>query len=395
MESSSQIKKLIKNNKFLLQIGYFLLIFNQVLAQSQFNEQKFTSIILKLFRWGLIFLFVVLIIKEKKYPRGKRGMLWIFFGSISFLEMIFFNGKLLLIILFLVIAVLYKSDPKEIMIIHVCALVLGLIIVSSSSFIGILDTLAVSKQLDNVTGFLFKTSNIRYSFGFSSSNVIPIISLYTYLYILIIKQNNYKWYYDIFFLVFNFIVYCFCGSRVCIVLFLFAITLRWFIKINKKIFLHYSILCSLILLTMCLAFSLILPGTALYSTSLVSLMDKMLTARITISRNVLMKYPITLFGYGEIINDNSKEYLVMDNGYIALFVVRGVMIGLIMIAMLVIFIRRSQHNRDPYCLLFIIIMLLTNIVDNTILHYITFPIYVCAFNKYFDKSFHKRRHSYV
>ena len=97
-------------------------------------------------------------------------------------------------------------------------------------------------------------------------------------------------------------------------------------------------------------------------------------------RNVLARFPITLFGYGEVTIDNSVEYLVMDNGYIALFVMRGLIIGLIFMTFLLMMINTSKKSKDPYLLMFIIIMILANIVDNSILHYITFPIYIMSFN---------------
>ena len=45
-----KIKKLKLNNDSLFQVGYFFLIINQVLAQSQYNEMDTPSIILKITR---------------------------------------------------------------------------------------------------------------------------------------------------------------------------------------------------------------------------------------------------------------------------------------------------------------------------------------------------------
>lgn len=112
----------------------------------------------------------------------------------------------------------------------------------------------------------------------------------------------------------------------------------------------------------------------------VTVIDRIFTARITIIRNVLSKYPITLWGYGDIVTDNSAEYLVLDNGYIALFVKRGIIIGIIFIVFLIMMIWNAKRNSDAYLLLFISIMIIGNIIDNSILHYITFPIYILSFN---------------
>lgn len=71
---------------------------------------------------------------------------------------------------------------------------------------------------------------------------------------------------------------------------------------------------------------------------------------------------------------------MLDNGYIALFVKRGIIIGIIFIVFLIMMIWNAKRNSDAYLLLFISIMIIGNIIDNSILHYITFPIYILSFN---------------
>lgn len=380
MRISKQLRTLQFNYESLFQIGYFLLIFNQILDQSQFNEMEYLSLLLKLSRWVLIIYFALLIIWKGKYPYNKRGLFWLCFLIIAIIEMLFFNGKLLLIILFVLVIASYKTNVNYLINIHIKALIFGMIIVSFSSWLGILDILGVYKQFDNISGFLFKQSNIRYAFGFINSNIIPITFLYLYLYTVLIKKDNYKWYMDVFAVIVNYLVYLLCGSRVCILLLLFAVILRILIQIDKKRFLSFSAPMAVALLVSCIMFSLILPSSPLYATSFIAIIDKFLTARITIMRNVLAKFPITLFGYGEVSIDNSVEYLVMDNGYIALFVMRGLIIGMIFMAFILIMINISKKKKDPYLMMFIIIMILANIVDNSILHYITFPIFIMSFN---------------
>ena len=380
MRISKQLRTLQFNYESLFQIGYFLLIFNQILDQSQFNEMEYLSLLLKLSRWVLIIYFALLIIWKGKYPYNKRGLFWLCFLIIAIIEMLFFNGKLLLIILFVLVIASYKTNVNYLINIHIKALIFGMLIVSFSSWLGILDILGVYKQFDNISGFLFKQSNIRYAFGFINSNIIPITFLYLYLYTVLIKKDNYKWYMDVFAVIVNYLVYLLCGSRVCILLLLFAVILRILIQIDKKRFLSFSAPMAVALLVSCIMFSLILPSSPLYATSFIAIIDKFLTARITIMRNVLAKFPITLFGYGEVSIDNSVEYLVMDNGYIALFVMRGLIIGMIFMTFILIMINISKKKKDPYLMMFIIIMILANIVDNSILHYITFPIYIMSFN---------------
>ncbi len=379
-----KIKKLKLNNDSLFQVGYFFLIINQVLAQSQYNEMDTPSIILKITRWLLIIYFLFLILKKNIYPNNKKGLFWLIFALLSVTEMIFFNGKLLLIILFVIVISSYKTDLNLFLKSHVLGLICGQIIVILSSLIGILDKLGVYKQFDNVTGFLFKRDNIRYAFGFVNSNIIPITCLYLYLYLLLIKKNNFKLKYDILAILINYIVFLFCGSRVCILLLFLAIVLRWLVKLNKNNFIKIFVPGTHLILVTCLLCSIVLPVSSWYHMPVVTVLDNLLTARISIMRNVLGRYPITLWGYGEINIDNSIEYLVMDNGYLALFVTRGLLIGVIFVIILFVIIQYTKKSENPYLLILIIIMIVGNFVDNSILHYITFPIYVIFFNRFIN-----------
>lgn len=380
MKLSNQLRTLKLNHNSLFQVGYFLLIFNQVLAQSQFEQMRYPSLLLKAFRWIITVCFMVFIIKKGIYPYSKRSFFWLGFVMLSILEMICFNGKLLLIILFLTVISAYKTNLNSLINTHIKALLAGVIFVSLSSFIGILDILGEHKEFDNITGFLFKQDSIRYSFGFLNSNVIPLIFLFLYLYFLMVKKDKYKWYYDIFALAWNYIIFLLCGSRMCIVLLFFSVILRLLMSINKAYFVHIFTPGAFFLLGGCLIFSLILPRSALYGCPLVTIIDRALTARITIMKNILLKYPITLFGYGDLSINSAKEYLTMDNGYIALFVTRGLLIGIVFMCFLLMLIINSKKTKNPYLLLLVIIVILANIVDNSIVHYITFPLYILSFN---------------
>ena len=380
-----KIKKLKLNNDSFFLVGYFFIIINQVLAQSQYNEMITPSIILKVTRWFLIIYFLFLILKKNIYPYSKKGLFWLIFAFLSVTEMIFFNGKLLLIILFVIVISSYKTDLNLFLKSHVLGLLCGQSIVVLSSLIGILDKLGVYKQFDNVTGFLFKHDNIRYAFGFVNSNIIPITCLYLYLYSLLIKKNKFKLRYDILAIFINYIVFLFCGSRVCILLLFLAIILRWLVILNKDNFIKIFVPGTQLTLVTCLLCSIVLPVSSWYYKPFVTVLDNMLTARISIMRNVLGRYPITLWGYGEINIDNSIEYLVMDNGYLALFVTRGLLIGVIFVIILFMLIQYTKKSKTPYLLILMTIMIIGNFVDNSILHYITFPIYVISYNTLTNK----------
>ena len=51
---------------------------------------------------------------------------------------------------------------------------------------------------------------------------------------------------------------------------------------------------------------------------------------------------------------------------------------------LFVIIQYTKKSENPYLLILIIIMIVGNFVDNSILHYITFPIYVIFFNRFIN-----------
>lgn len=368
------------NNRSIYLIGYFFLILNQVLAQSQYDEMKLPSYFLKATRWALIFCFSLLALQRKRYPHSVTGLVWGIFLVCSLVGLLFFDGKLLLLILWVLVISSYKLELEALPKIHVCALAVGMVLVIGSSLVGILDPLGAYKDFDNLSGFLFKPDNMRYALGFINSNVIPMLCLYVYLYILWVKKEEYKWYYDLVALVVNYIVYLICGSRVCILLVFLAIALRWLVSCNKSLFMKVFVPGALVGLLACILFSLLLPGSSLYATPVVAWIDNVTTARITIMREVLVQFPITVFGHGNLPLNVTGEYLVMDNGYLALFVTRGWIIGLIFAFILVEMIICAKKKRDPYLLLLILVMIIANLVDNSLLHYVTFPLYILSFN---------------
>lgn len=374
MHKSGVFKK--TENLFL--IGYFLFIINQIFAQSQLNNINFIAESLKVFRWALIFYFIILILVKNKYPQTLNGFAWIFFMLIALIEMLFFDGKLLLLMLIIFVFASYKYNIERIIKMHIKALVLGDIFIVGLSIIGILNIGGTSKSFDNLTGFMFKSNNITYTYGFTASNVVPITFLFVYLFILLIQKGKYNKYYDLLVIFVDFFLYFNFGSRSGLVLVIIAVILRWVISIKEKKFIKLSVPICYAILGISLFFSVCLP--TMNANKLINKVDVLLTARLTIMRNALRLYPMTLWGYGETYAQNIEDYLVLDNGYISLFIQRGILIGIAFMKIIMKIIKTSKKQMDAYLLLFITVWILGNIIDATFLHYVTFPIYAMIFN---------------
>lgn len=371
------------NNNDLFQFGYYLLILNQVFSQSQFNEVSFGIYFLKVTRWMLMVYFFVLIVYKNIYPKGNKGLFWFLLFAAILYEMIFYNGKLLLLIMLLVIVGSYRIDVNNMIKNHVLALWSGIVVIVICSIVGILEVQGNAKAFDNVTGFLFRPNNIRYNLGFTHFNIIPIASLFTYLYIVIIKKDKFKIVWDLEAIIINFGIYLLCGSRSCIILLILAVVLRNCFKKLQKQCIKLVVPFSLILLMVILGFSIFLPASNYFNHPLVQRLNILLSARLTLIRKILQLYPLNFWGYGEItFNNTSTEYLALDNGYITLLVTRGIFISILFLLMIVSMMLYSKRSKKIYISLFMIIMILGNTIDNSLLHYVTFPIYIMLFNEF-------------
>jgi len=222
-----------------------------------------------------------------------------------------------------------------------------------------------------------------YNLGFTHFNIIPIAMLFIYLYIVMLKGKQFKKSWDLIALAVNYGIYLLCGSRSCIVLIILAVVLRNICSRYPKQFLKVGVIASIIVLIGILAFSIILPASNAFYHPLAQKVNLLLSARLTLTRKILHMFPLNMWGYGEITFDNTAtEYLALDNGYITLLVTRGVIIGCLFLSLIVSMIINAKKKNNVHELLFIIIMILGNVIDNSLLHYVTFPVFIMAFNEF-------------
>lgn len=367
-------------NDQLFLFGYYILILNQVLSQSQYGELQAGSVLFKSIRIVLLVLFGFLIILKGKLPINKSGYLWLIFLGIAVIEMLYDKKIFVLILIFTVLAS-YKVNIRRIIKVHIEAIISGLLFVIFSCVIGIISDRAVEKELDNFSGFLGRTTNVRYAFGFTNSNIVPIALLFLYLYFVIYNEKKHRVYYDIVFLILAFIAYMLCGSRVCVLLSLLAVFLRMMLSKDSERFIKIgSVFCTISLPTF-IAGTIIISSTQIYYHPIVRKLDVLLTARITIMRNVITLFPLRLFGYGDIPKTVDNKLLYLDNGYLSILITLGIVTGIMFFAILILIVKQATKQKNPYIILFLIILLLDNIIDSSILHHYSFPIFIISFNQ--------------
>lgn len=383
-----------KNKVNFFSICYFLYILNQILSQSNYSNYEAFEALFKIIRWGLLIAMFSIIILNKKYPTGRKGLFWGAFAVIGLVEMIVFNGGISLIMLFLVIVAARGRSSLDIINIQIKAMVAGTLFVMISGLIGVIESGVGYKTFDNITGFLFKKSSARYFLGFTNSNVIPLIALYVVLYTVLLKKMTYKRIYDILAIGLNFIIYLICGSRLCIMLVILTVILRNVLYSREEKFINITYVLCYISLVISLLFSVVIPTTALFDNAVIKRINYLSTARLSIMRNLLLRYPINMWGYGDISTLDSNTYSIIDNGYLQLFITRGLIIGIIFIAIVCMMINLAKREKDSYLMLVIFIMIIGNVVDNSLLHYVSVPLYIILFNsKNYALRLKKRKYS--
>ena len=89
---------------------------------------------------------------------------------------------------------------------------------------------------------------------------------------------------------------------------------------------------------------------------------------------------LTLGGYGDkfVSIRDINDYLVLDNGYIYLFVTRGIILGILILLVWWGLINIAKKQKNIYMMLVVLIILIENCIDSSFLLYKAFPMY-CIF----------------
>ena len=369
------------NQLFLL--GYFIFTVNQVFSESQFNEITSVQVGLKLVRWALIPFFACIIIMRDRYSLNKRVRMTAILAVAAITNMLLFHGRILVVILVFIMIASYGCPIEKLLKTHICAIVLGYLSVVLAVMAGILKDKASVKVFHNLDMFFLPSAGVRHTMGFLVPNEIPIALLFIYLMLILLMGDRFKKRYHIPFLMINCFVYYFFASRtVCLLV--IAVAVAHCIVVRKRTrFLQISVLASKGAILLFLIASVILPAVANLENKYVEKLNILLTGRISIMQKALEQYPLTLGGYGDTFVSirDKNDYLVLDNGYIYLFVTRGIVLGALVLLVWWCLIDIAGKQKDVYLLLAVLMILVENCIDSSFLLYKAFPMY-CVFVNY-------------
>ena len=195
-------------------------------------------------------------------------------------------------------------------------------------------------------------------------------------------RQRFKRKYDLIILFLNFISYYFCASRaVCLSIILAVILHQLILSWPSFIKLFIAPFTSCLLLIF-LTFSVFIPSYLDLNHGWLAKLDLLLSFRITIMKRALRLYPLTFGGYGDMFQNihDPSNYLVLDNGYISLFVERGIIMGLFIIAAILLLIYKANKTHDLYLLLYLFVFVVANCIDASFLLYKSLPIYCILIN---------------
>lgn len=295
------------------------------------------------------------------------------------------NGlEINIILLCMIVIISSKSSMSSIFKTFFYAFLTGVILVCLASKFGIIhDEINIRYSTDFLSSiFLHGNLYVRHSFGFEFSNQIPFALMTIYFLIIAWKQESITWRQHLLIEVINIYVFIFCGSRFVFMIVLGTNVLFYIVKYG-----YYNIKrtrlirkCGYIATT---AFGI---GTVISFLFVLlyeltpKFIDAFLNFRLTYAFQAVQYYGIHFLGSGFDAGTFSGEIgVIVDNGYIMLFMQRGIIFAIITLALWTSISHLVVKNKNPYIMIPIIILALENFVDYQIIsfRYIPFICLLC------------------
>lgn len=364
-------------------IYYFLLsiyIINQVFSESQFINIRSVSIVLAVVRY-MVMLFLMLIIVYRNI-KLKRNIVLIF--TIMFvlilLNIILVDGGIsyLLIILFVLASKgysmlqIFKSTALSLVISHS--------VVCLCAKIGILQDITDFRYIGKYSGSVLSGSYYRHNMGFLVHNQIALSFFIVYLYVIAIKRKRLTVFENACFLMLNFLIFFYFGSRIAFLLTLLVCMMFYLVKsidifhlsVKKKIWKYSYILCASISIVSALAYRDSRKWNGL---------NMIFNNRIILSNEAIKRYGINILGAGK----NATLYsaisdITVDNGYISVLIGDGVIVAIILIAVWTLIAAIVTKKNNKYLLLPIVLLAVENLINTHLGSFKLIPFFCILLN---------------
>ena len=381
-------KKIQFKDIYLVILSLYVIV--MVLDESNYTSIQLVDLILtaaKLFAVGAMLIYSL--IAFKKLKGDKRIIYLLMLLLVVNLVCMLKNGIETNIVLFILLLLLSgKSDMSDIFRCFLISYISSVCFVIISSKMGIVaDEINIRYSGDILSRIFLHTNKYeRHSLGFAFSNQVPFSLMTIYFLMIAWKQEKMRWGLQSIIQILNIIVFVWCGSRFVFGIVLLTGIFYVFVKIcsprihyKKNKYLEIQPISGIYILLTLLSFL-----TVAFYEKIPYWMDAFMNFRFTFAHKVLNYYGIHMFGSGFLagtINSEIGEYAVLDNGYLMLFVQRGIIFGSIIILLWTFAIGIVAKRRNIYVMLPFIMLAAENFIDFQLLSYKFIPLLMILFHK--------------
>ena len=362
-----------------------LYILNQVLSESQFVNLSIMAKLLFAARYAILgALFVLLVFQNIQIKRWLVVLLAILLLFVC-LNLFFADGGLSYIPIVLFVIGAKNCSSEKIFRYTIWTLVISHIFIILCAKIGILEDTIDFRFIGEYTGNLFGGAYYRHNAGFLVHNQIALAYFILYLYIIVYKRENLKLFENIFYMLLNYAVFHFFGSRIVFLLTFFACALFYVIKLLKHWwawphprhaywFWIYPVLTAVSLGT-ALAYN---PSSRLWLA-----LDMIFNNRIRLANEAIRFYGISIIGAGKnagLYNSATLANNTVDNGYIATLISGGIVVTVILIGIWTFLTYLAEKKHNKYLVLVLVMIAIENLVNTHIGSFKLLPFFCILIN---------------
>lgn len=362
-------------------MSYFIVM---TLEESNFSMISGFGKIFSIARIGILCVCTLSMIFVDEKNKKSVYIVAIPFLFFSILNLFFSGGGIRFLIIFSIMLYASTLQMKEIFRACFIGLLIGTILVVLSALSGIIMDSINMRVVDKNYSHLLSGTYVRHSFGFQMSNQIPFILCYIYLFVLMTTKGKKQLRCNIVFQILNIVIFNLCGSRV---IFLAIILIGVLQILIKKTWHLPTVLCSIfpVFTIGCLM------GTFLFGKNMMNPINILFNFRFS-----NMYRTMTLYGLHLIGNENSVGTLdslngvVVDNGYIMLFLQKGIVIGSLIILFWTWLLYKALKSQDKYLIISLVVLAIINIIDYHFISYLNIPFYCALANREYVNSIWKK-----
>lgn len=361
----------------IFEIILFFYIFNMVLEESNYALINVIGEILSISRFLILIVLLILILEAGVKMNDNSLFTISIFIIFSLLNMVCSGGGIRFSIILLLILYSRGVPLEKIFKASIKSLVFSIVFVISSSLLGIIQDTINTRVVAKTAGAILTGDYIRHSGGFLMSNQIPFFLFYLYAYAIVLYKERMKIKGHLAFQLLNLVVFEYCGSRTMFLLTgLIAVVFLLTKLLSKCVILYKNTLKKMSILVFPIFCLFCFIGTYLFGMNLLNPVNIVFNFRFSNMYETIKYYGIHLIGNPSTVGTTeSLNGVVVDNGYLMLFLQKGLVIGVVVISIWVWLTYISVKKENNYFLIFLAIFAVANVIDYHFISYRNIPFF--------------------